>query len=50
MYVKKGSTMSSKFHTTNIVRQSSVLSPLLINVYVNDPIVNVCINLVLAEA
>ena len=36
MYVKWGSTMSSKFHVTNGVRQGGVLSLLLFNVYVND--------------
>ena len=36
MYVKWGSTMSSKFHVTNDVRQGDVLSLLLFNVYVND--------------
>ena len=29
--------MSSKFHVTNGVRHDGVLSPLLFNVYVNDP-------------
>ena len=36
MYVKWGSTMSSKFQVTNGVRQWGVLSPLLFNVYVNE--------------
>ena len=36
MYVKWGSTMSSKFQVTNGVRQGGVLSPLLFDVYVND--------------
>ena len=36
MYVKWGSTMSSKFHVTNAVRQGGVLSPLLFNVYANE--------------
>ena len=35
MYVKWGSTLSSKFQVTNGVRQGGVLSPLLFNVYVN---------------
>ena len=34
MYVKWGSTLSSKFQVTNGVRQGGVLSPLLFNVYV----------------
>ena len=42
MYVKWGSKMSSKFHVTNGVRQSGVLSPLLFNVYVND--LSECLN------
>ena len=37
MYVKWGSTLSSKFQVTNGVRQGGVLSPLLFNVYVNEP-------------
>ena len=36
MYVKWGSTMSSKFQVTNGVRQGGVLSPLLFDVYVNE--------------
>ena len=36
MYVKWGSTMSSKFQVTNGVRQGGVLSPLLFYVYVNE--------------
>ena len=36
MYVKWGSTLSSKFQVTNGVRQRGVLSPLLFNVYVNE--------------
>ena len=36
MYVKWGSTLSSKFQVTNCVRQGGVLSPLLFNVYVNE--------------
>ena len=36
MYVKWGSTLSSKFQVTNGVRQGGVLSPLLFNVYVNE--------------
>ena len=36
MYVKWGSTLSSKFQVTNGVRQGGVLSPLLLNVYVNE--------------
>ena len=35
MYVKWGSTMSSKFQVTNGLRQGGVLSPLLFDVYVN---------------
>ena len=34
MYVKWGSTLSSKFQVTSGVRQGGVLSPLLFNVYV----------------
>ena len=37
MYVKWRSTLSSKFQVTNGVRQGGVLSPLLFNVYVNEP-------------
>ena len=36
MYVKWGSTLSSKFQVTNGVRQEGVISPLLFNVYVNE--------------
>ena len=36
MYVKWGSTMSSKFQVTNGVRQGGVLSPLLFDFYVNE--------------
>ena len=36
MYVKWGSTLSSKCQVTNGVRQGGVLSPLLFNVYVNE--------------
>ena len=36
MYVKWGSTLSSKFQVTNGVRQGSAPSPLLFNVYVNE--------------
>ena len=36
MYVRWGSTMSSKFQVTNGVRQGGVLSPLLFDVYVNE--------------
>ena len=36
MYVKWGSTMSSKFQVTNGVRQGGVLSPLFFDVYVNE--------------
>ena len=36
MYVKLGSTLSSKFQVTNSVRQRCVLSPLLFDVYVYD--------------
>ena len=36
MYVKWGSTLSSKFQVTNGVQQGGVLSPLLFNVYVNE--------------
>ena len=36
MYVKWGSTLSSKFQVTNGVRQGGVHSPLLFNVYVNE--------------
>ena len=36
MYVKWGSTMSSKFQVTNGVRQGGVLSLLLFDVYVNE--------------
>ena len=36
VYVKWGSTLSSKFQVTNGVRQGGVLSPLLFNVYVNE--------------
>ena len=36
LYVKWGSTLSSKFQTTNGVRQGGVLSPLLFDVYVNE--------------
>ena len=36
MYVKWGSTMSSKFQVTDGVRQGGVLSPLLFDVYVNE--------------
>ena len=36
MYVKWGSTLSSKFNVTNGIRQGGVLSPLLFNVYVNE--------------
>ena len=42
MYVKWRSTMSSKFHVTNGVRQGGVLSPLRFNVYVND--LSECLN------
>ena len=42
MYFKWGPTMSSKFHVTNGVRQGSVLSPLLFNVYVNY--ISECLN------
>ena len=42
MYVKLRSTMSSKFYVTNGVRQGGVLSPLLLNVYVND--LSECLN------
>ena len=42
MYVKWGSTMSSKLHVTNGVRLGGVLSPLLFNVYVND--LSECLN------
>ena len=36
MYVKWGSTLSSKLQVTNGVRQGGVLSPLLFNVYVGE--------------
>ena len=36
MYVKWGSTMTSKFQVTNGVRQGGVSSPLLFDVYVNE--------------
>ena len=36
MYVKWGSTLPSKFHVTNGVRQGGALSPLLFNVDVNE--------------
>ena len=36
MYVKWGSTLSSKFQVTNGVRKGGVLSPLLFNIYVNE--------------
>ena len=36
MYVKWGSTLSSKFQVTNGVHQGGVLSPLLFYVYVNE--------------
>ena len=36
MYVKLGSTMSSKFQVTNGVRQGGILSPLLFDAYVNE--------------
>ena len=36
MYVKWGSTLSSKFQVTNGVRQGGVFSPLIFNVYVNE--------------
>ena len=36
MYVRCGSTMSSKFQVTNGVRQGGVLSPLLFDVHVNE--------------
>ena len=42
MYVKWGSTMSSKFYVTNGVRQGGVLSLLLFNVHVND--LSECLN------
>ena len=35
-YVKWKSTMSSKFHVTNGVRQGGVISPLLLNVHITD--------------
>ena len=36
MYVKWGSTLSSKFQVTNDFRQDGVVYPLLFNVYVNE--------------
>ena len=36
MYVKWGSTLSSKFQVTNGVRQGGILSPLLFAVYINE--------------
>ena len=42
MYVSWGSTIPSKFHVTNGVRQGGVLSLLLFNVYVND--LSECLN------
>ena len=36
MYVKCGSTLSSKFQVTKGVRQGGVLSPLIFNVCVNE--------------
>ena len=42
MYVKWGSTMSSKFHVTYGVCQGVVLSPLLFNVSGND--LSECLN------
>ena len=36
MYIKWGSTFSGKFDVTNDVRQGSVLSLLLFNVYVDE--------------
>ena len=35
MYVKWGSTLSSKFQVTNGVHQGGLLSPILFNVYLN---------------